>query len=92
MSANEKATRPGGFFVVLDPGWPAQVGLFVGCPAASFTIELGVFDDLLHPVEFVSKHDLAQVVLFVAVATAFALVDILAHGCLLMTRSSPGTA
>jgi len=80
----------GRLFVGLDPGRPTEVLFFVSCPSAFLAVVLGILNDLFYPVEFVSKHDLAQVVLFVAVTTAFALMNIFAHVCLLEKRSSRG--
>ena len=78
----------GGFLFGLDPRRSTEVVLFVGGPPTPFTVVLGVFHDLFDPVELVAQDYLAQVVLFVAVVAAFALVDIFAHGCLLGACSS----
>jgi type III secretory pathway component EscS len=67
----------------LDFRWLAEARLAVGSPPAMFAVVLGILDSLTHPVKFLPDHDLAQMVLLVAVTAAFALVNILAHVCLL---------
>jgi type III secretory pathway component EscS len=74
----------------LDFRWLAEASLTVRSPPAMFAVVLGILDSLTHPVKFLPDHDLAQVVLLVAVTAAFTLVYVLAHGCLLVTRSSHG--
>ena len=77
-------------FVGLYPRWFAEVCLAVGSPSALFAVVPGVLNGLTHPVKLLPDHDLAQVVLFVAVVAAFTLVNILAHVFLLETCSSHG--
>jgi hypothetical protein len=48
-------------------------------PAAFFTVISGILDDLAHTIKLFLDHDLAQVVLFMAIAAALATEDILAH-------------
>jgi len=74
----------GGFvYPGLDPGRLAEVGLLVGSPAAFFAVIQCVLDDLTHPIELLLDHDLAKVIFFMAIAAAFAAVDILTHVFLL---------